>query len=182
MAIRKKRKKSLKLLAHERALLIQHYLRWRIPVDQFEARRDDLVAFAAEWNEASNRTDAPEDVLHYMRTQRKRHLWVKFDGNHEDAPTPIDLTADETIQLVAVFNENAATIECGSDVLACEPEIADLIAKEFAAVTGRIFPAHLLVAKLTALRKRGLLPKVETRPAVEKPADGWQDMDQAQAQ
>ena len=62
------------------------------------------------------------------------------------------------------------------DVLAYDPEIADLIAKEFSACTGRIVPAHLLVAKLTALRKRGLLPKVEDRPKRDEDT-GFMDID-----
>ena len=172
-------RKSMKLLAHEKQALIDVYLRWQIPIDQYETRIDDLEALTAEWNRLTGRSATPQEVLMSMRTYRKRGMWVRFDGNHKVAPPPLALSAEDTEQLVGIFNENALLLESGSDVLAYEPEIADLIAKEFAAATGRIVPAHLLVAKLTALRKRGLLPKVESRPKVERGDDtGFEDINQ----
>src|SRR5258706_6575789 len=123
--------KSMQLLAHEKQLLIELYLKWAVPVDQYETRTADLAALTAEWNKSSGRTDQPEDVLAYMRRQRKRALWVKLGDKAKAAPPTIELTAEETESLVNIFNENEGMIDKGSDVLACEPEIADIIAKEF---------------------------------------------------
>ena len=38
------RRKTIKILDHERRLLVEMYLRRRIPIDQFEDRPDDLGA------------------------------------------------------------------------------------------------------------------------------------------
>jgi len=171
------RQNAMRLLPHERQLLVDAYLRWEIPIDQYETRTADLEALTAEWHKLSGRTEPPEDVIRYMRTQRKRSLWVRFDGAHKPAPPTIDLTAAETEILVIIFNDNTAMIDRGSDVLACEPDVAELIARQFAVATGRIVPANLLVAKLTALRKRGLLPKVESRPKKSEDT-GFDDIDQ----
>jgi hypothetical protein len=164
----------MRLLPHEKQLLIELYLKWAIPIDQYETRTADLAALTAEWNRLSGRSDSPEEVLAYMRSQRKQAKWVKLGDKAKPAPATVDLTAEETEGLVNIFNENEDMIDKGSDALAYDPEVADLIAKEFAAQTGRIVPANLLVAKLTALRKRGLLPKKECRPPK---GAGWDDID-----
>lgn len=152
-------KKSIRLYEHERALLVELYLRWRIPIDQFENRPEEWEAFNTEWKRQSGRNDLPGELLHYMRTQRKRGLWVRLEENARPAPPVADLSPEETEILVKIFREHVTELDNGSDVLAYDDEIAGLISKEFSAEAGRIVPAHELVAKLTALRKRGLLPK-----------------------
>lgn len=164
----------MRLLPHERNLLVELYLNWAIPIDQYETRTADLDAITDEWNRRTGRSAKAEDLLAYMRSQRKQAKWVKLGDKAKETPAPIELSAEETEILVGIFNENEGMIAKGSDSLAYDPEIADLIAKEFAGATGRVLPANLLTAKLTALRKRGLLPKVESRP--EKGA-GWEDID-----
>ena len=174
----KARRKSIGLLAHERKLLVNLYLKWRIPIDQFEKRPEEKRLFIEEWNKLSKRDDDAGDVIHYMKTQRKRSLWVTFDGNHEPTPPTVDLSAEETEILTDIFYDNCTVLESGSDVLSCDDELADLIAREFAANAGRIVPAHDLLGKLTALRKRGLLPKVGELPSKEP---GWEDMNEVHA-
>ena len=169
------RQKSIKLFEHERPLLIELYLRRRIPVDEYERRPEDKQALVDEWNQLTGRTDSTEGVMHYMRTQRKRGLWVRFDGDHEPSTPVIELSAEDGEVLVSIYTENMALLGRGSDVLEYDSEISDLIAKEFFAITGRIVPPHQLVAKLTALRKRGLLPKVSKQP--EEPM-GFADIDE----
>jgi hypothetical protein len=157
------RRKSIGLFAHDRELLVNLYLKWRIPVDQFEERPDDARQFIAEWKRLSGRDDQPDSIFHYMKTQRKRTRWVRLDGDHEKPPPKVKLTAEETEQLVDTFYEHVTIFEQGSDVLSYSPEMAEFVAKEFSAKIGRTIPAHLVTAKLTALRKRGLLPKVGRR-------------------
>jgi hypothetical protein len=160
------------------------FLTWRIPVDQFDNRPEDLAHFVEVWNEATGRNDCGGDLVHYMKTQRKRGLWVRLDGNYVQAPELVELSADETEALVEIFYENVTLLDNGSDVLSYDEEIANLIAKEFFAATHKIVSSHHLVAKLTALRKRGLLPKVGKRgqhpPIVPVEGDsiGFEDINQ----
>jgi len=172
------RRKSIRPERHDRELLIKLYQKWRIPIDQFEGRPDDEAAFVVEWNNLARRTDSAADLMHYMKTQRKRGLWIKLGDDHEPAPPVTELSAEETEALVDIFYENVTLLENGSDVLAYDDEIASLIAKEFEAETGRFIPSHLLVAKLTALRKRGLLPKVGNR-GKDKDDIGFNDIGKA---
>jgi hypothetical protein len=171
-------RKSIRLFDHERALLVELYLKYRIPVDQFDPRPDDKAAFVEEWRTLSKRLDTADDVIHYMKVQRKQGLWVKLNGNHQPTPPAPTFTADETEALVNIFHENVTILENGSDILSYDDEIANSIAKEFAAETDRYVEPHLLVTKLTALRKRGLLPKVGNR-GKDKENRGFDDIDKA---
>ena len=157
-------RKSIKLLAHERRILVDLYLRWRIPVSQFKSRPEAKCKFVDEWNELSGRKDAPGDVMHYMKVQRKRGLWVRLDGNYQAAPPKVELSAEETEVLVDICRENVTALGHGSDTLDFDDEVSERIAKAFAQETGRVVPMHQLVTKITALRKRGLLPKVKDQP------------------
>ena len=157
------RRKSIGLFAHDRELLVQLYLRWRIPIDQFDERPDQANRFMTEWQSLSGRDDALDSIIHYMKTQRKRGLWVRLDGDHEKPPPKVEISAEETEQLVDTFYEHVTILEHGSDVLSYSPEMAEFVAEKFSAKIGRTIPAHLVVSKLTALRKRGLLPKVGRR-------------------
>lgn len=172
-----KRRKSIRLLEHERQLLIQLYLKWRIPVDQYEARPDDLEGLCEEWRSLCGRCDTNEEILHYMRNQRKNGLWVTFNGDHETAPPLPTLAAEETEILIEIYAEIVAAAGDGSDNIAYDSEIADLIARRFAEATGKRVPAHQLVAKLTAIRKRGLLPPT-AKPTVKPTDTGFDDIDQ----
>jgi hypothetical protein len=86
------------------------------------------------------------------------------------------MSADQTEALVRIFHDNVTVLKNGSDVLAYEAEIAELIAREFEDETGDYIAPHLLVAKLTALRKRGLLPKIGNR-GQDKDGIGFGDID-----
>jgi hypothetical protein len=172
------RHKSIKLLPHERALLLKMYLEGRIAIEQYEARSIERERLAEEWNKLTGRSDAGSDLVHYMRTQRKRGLWVKLEGAALPSPPTPKFSAEETEVLVNIYTEEVAAMGVGSDVLAYEDELKTLIAKEFAGKTGRIIAADDLVAKLTALRKRGMLPKAADVPIAGKDADvGFGDID-----
>ena len=172
------RRKSITLYEHERRQLIEQYLRWQIPIDQFESRPSDLQAFVEEWQQQSGRKDSAGELIHYMRTKRKCGLWVRLEENCQPVPSAPVLSAEETEALVKIFYCNVTALESGSDVLAYDEETAALIAKEFSSEVGRVVPAHVLVTKLTALRKRGLLPKVGNRRVTEKDI-GFSDIDEA---
>jgi len=73
------------------------------------------------------------------------------------------------------MQENAALFGKGTDVLDHDNELANLITKIFAERTGRFVPVHQIKTKLTDLRKRGLLPKVEQPPPDSE--EGFGDID-----
>lgn len=172
------RRMSIRLNEHERKLMVKLYLRWRIPIDQFDQRPEDKSEFVAEWNRLSKRRDDAADVIHYMKTQRKRNLWVKLENKCLPTPQVIELSAEETEILVRIFRENVTILNYGSDVLSVDDELVQLIVKIFAEETGRFVPPHELVAKLTALRKRGLLSKVEDQGTAKDDDDyGFEDAD-----
>jgi len=165
------------VLADERALLVRLYLNRRIPVDQYERLPGDLQALTVQWNQLTGRQVTGPDLFHYMRTQRKRGLWVTFDGAHLVGPEVAHFSADETELLVSLYGMHVAGKLSGSDAMAYDEEVVAILGKEFAATTGRIVLAHEIVAKLTGLRKRGLLPKVgeqENRDDI-----GFTDIDEA---
>lgn len=171
-------RKSIRLFDHERALMVELYMKWRIPVDSFDGFPVEKAAFAEEWHTLSRRTDSSDDLVHYMKVQRKRGLWVKLGDDFRRLPPLPELTADETEALVGIYHERVTIQENGSDILSFDDEIKDLIAREFHEVTGRFVEPHLLVMKLTALRKRGLLPKVGNR-GKDKENRGFEDIDKA---
>jgi hypothetical protein len=169
------KRKSIQLLNHERRILVELYLKWRIPVSQFKSRPEDTSKFVNEWNQQSQRSDTPEEVIHYMRTQRKRGLWVRLDGQHTLVPPKEKFSPEETDILIEIYRETAGLFGQGTDVLDHERELATLITKLFAERTGRFVPTHQLKTKLTAVRKRGLLPEVE-EPLPDS-EEGFKDID-----
>ncbi|HEY4259119.1 MAG TPA: hypothetical protein VGM98_03115, partial [Schlesneria sp.] len=159
------KKKSIAMFDHERRFLEEAYVRRRIPLDQYEERPTELHALCEEWRSQFGRTEKDEDIFHYMRTRRKNGSkkcgnWPKLGTNHEPAPTLPDLTAEQKEVLVEIYYEHVADLGNGSDNIAYEPEVMAMIATEFLHRTGRGEIGSMLVGILTAMRKRGLLPKV----------------------
>jgi len=154
------KRKAIRVQAHEKKALIHLYLSAAIPIDQFEQRVEELAQLNRDWKKITGRQDSNQDLLHYMRSQRKQGKWVKLNGKHTKKPTAMEFSAEETEILVALFESNLADCELGSDNLAYDAELAAAMAKEFSIEIGRFVPPHELVTKLTAIRKRGLLPKV----------------------
>lgn len=172
------RRKSIKLFPNERQALEDVYLKWGFAVDSYEQLPEELEAMVEEWRQRCGRSDPTSDVFHYIRNARKcknqgqSKGWVRFDGKHKTpAPMP-SFTADEVETLVLIYSKLVACEGHGSDNLAYDPALMDLIAKEFAESTGRVVPPHYLCAKLTALRKRGLLTEVTPKKV------GFKDMDE----
>lgn len=175
------RHKSLQLMEHEHDLLTKLYLQRKIPIEQFEQRTTELDNLVEEWNSSTGRSDSSGEVLHYMRTKRKKGRWVRFDGAHLPQPAAPDFSADEIEALVAIYSEDIAAMGIGSDAIGYEDELRAKLVTEFARRTGRVMAAGDLVCKLTSLRKMGLLPKAADVPQV-KPEDvGFEDINQAQA-
>lgn len=172
----KTRRKSIRLSAHERESLVQLYVQMSVPIDQFEERVGELTRLCSQWYRETGRSDELHEVLHYMRTQRKQGKWVRLGANATERPPSSQLTPDEMDILLQIVNENVSSKGYGSDEIAHDPEIASLIAKEFSIEAGRVLGPSDLLGHITAVRKRGLLEKVEL--PIEKPAEaGFADLD-----
>lgn len=171
------RRKSLRLTSHEHESLTQIYVDMAIPVDQYEERQQELASLKDQWQQVTGRADSAEDLFHYMRTKRKAGKWVRLDGKHVKKERNVQLSLDEKELLVGIVYDNVTLTNCGTDVVAYEPEIAALIAKEFAAASGRIVPAGDLIAAITAIRKRGLLPRVGKQVVAPDEEVGFGDID-----
>lgn len=155
------KRKSIKLDEHERATLIDLYVEKAIPVDQYDERREELGELQQEWSRLTGRDNSPNDLFHYMRNQRKNGKWVRLNGKHVKRNPQVTLTAEETELLVEIYREHVASIATGTDAIGYDEEITALIAKEFSVNARRVLPGSDLIAALTALRKRGLLPRIE---------------------
>lgn len=174
-------KKKINLLPHERDSLVKLYLKWRIPIGQFQRRPNELDSFVAEWRSLTGRTDTGGELIHYMRNQRQQALWVRLEDKALPAPPLAKFTAEEGELLVQLYTKYVTAAGEGSGVLDQEPEIAKNIANEFAEITGRIVAPNDITAKLTALRRRGTFPKVgrTVSHASPTPDVGFADIDEA---
>jgi len=65
---------------------------------------------------------------------------------------------------VDIFREVVLALGVGWYAIAYDAKLVRLIAKEFAVRTSQIVPPSELVGKITALRRRGLLPKTGDLP------------------
>lgn len=169
-------RKSIRLKKHEKMALVELYLQRKIPIDQYEHRVSELKQLTNEFHAATGRTEPFNDLLHYMRNQRKNGTWVRFDGNHKKRESRPVLTADEKEALIEICRENVTVLGNGSDSIAYDPQVVTFIAREFADATGRIVPEGDLVAEVTLIRKGGLLPKVEKQPQKERDT-GFDDIE-----
>jgi len=173
-----KKKRSIRLTQHERESLVQLYVESAIPVDQYEERPEELSELCIQWQKETGRTDPSGDILHYMRSQRKMGKWVRLGKDFVKRKPRVKLDADETELLIRIVQEHVTSLGSGTDNIAYEAEVGSLIAKEFSTETGRRVPPGDLIAAVTAIRKRGLLDKVEKSDAASEDV-GFKDIDQA---
>lgn len=171
------RRKSIKLLEHEKSFLQQAYKRRRITTDDYKVRKADLHDLAEEFRRQFGRTDSDEDIFHYMFVQRKRGLWVTLDGNQEPKTKLPSLPAEHVEVLVDIYRDHLVTLGTGSDAFAFDADICFALEKEFEDRTMRRIPGAELMAILTDLRKRGLLPKAADNP-VQKPEEHQDDSEE----
>jgi len=155
------RRKTIPLSPDEDSLLRYLYRQYRIPIEQFLQRPNDLSEFVELWNRATSRNDTADELIHYMMTRRKdsrRGGWVTFKGKHQRVRSPGNsvLTPDEWSYIVDILQERRVT----ADNLATDHSLAQELNKRFALKFGRTIPISLLVASVIAKRKRGTLPKL----------------------
>ena len=85
--------------------------------------------------------------------------------------------------MVQIYVEDVLVFGRGSDFLASNEEVRDLVSREFAARTNKIIPGLRLAAILEAKRKAGLLPLLADIPdeqmRVHEDGAAFSDIDQA---
>ncbi len=60
------KKKSIRLNPADREVLVTLYLDRRLAIDPYEKRPKDLKDLTDAFNALTERSDPPEDILHYM--------------------------------------------------------------------------------------------------------------------
>jgi hypothetical protein len=172
-------RKSIRLSPDDDALLRHLYLEEGIPSDQYSRRSTDLVRFIGNWNRLAERNDTAEDILHYIKTKRKKKLWVTFDGKHQTMPTITEdvLAAEEWVHLRSIYERLFIVKDMGSDNLAYDAELARSVSREFARLSGRELSGQFLLAIIMVKRKRGDWPKINPDNSKHKGV-GFGDIDQ----
>jgi hypothetical protein len=151
------RRRTIPLVPGEVELLKLLYMEYRYPSDQYERRPAALRRFVSQWNDLSERTDAPEEVMHYIITKRKARKWVRFDGDHEKMASMRDefLTEQQWAALRAAYTDVLVSRRLGSDNIRFDPSLASDLSRRFRALSGKTMNASLLLAAIEAKRKRG---------------------------
>jgi len=152
------KRRRLPLNSFEDGTLKWLYLVRRIPVDRYDHRPSDLRELTRDFNGLTDRQDSSDEILHYMRTMRKKRLWVRFDGNHLRLSAIIGdkVAADKVPVLCKIYSE----IGLGLDNYSYYREKLTELEKCFFEETGIKCQGPILVGALTELRKAGVLPKV----------------------
>lgn len=161
MYVRRPRK-SIRLSPDEDTLLRMLHRQSGIPDGQFPQRPRFWRRFTDVWNEATDRSDSPEEILHYIMTRRKRPRgrpgrWEPFRDDYQRLRSPEpDVLSDEHW---AVVDELYIEIGISADALLVDAAARSDFLTRFVARTGEHIPDLFFVAALVARRKGGMLPK-----------------------
>jgi len=150
-----------KLTIDEVDILKFLYVKQNVPTDQYKRRQQALRELTEGFNALTERTDEPDDLLHFMITQRKQGKWPKLGAGHSKlASVPEDvLTPDEWKILEEIYLD----INKGSDNYAYDAGLRKELTRRFSAA-GRFVGPRTLAAALEKRRKEGLLPTISDQP------------------
>jgi hypothetical protein len=167
-------RQSLRLLAHEDALLRTLYREFKILTDQYPQRPDDLGQLVDSWNNLTGRKERGPDVLHYMITRRKKGQWERLGREAAEVPArPGANFSDEELSHLDAIHEE---LQIASDNFALNSGLAEKLQQEFARRAGRIVPAMILASAMISRRKAGALATLKPKS---KDSDlGFSDIDQ----
>ena len=142
-----------------------------IPDGQFVQRPRFWISFTQLWNDATGRSDSPEEVLHYIMTKRKKGKWFRFGTEHEKLPNPEpDLFS---VEQWAILDDIYKELGIGADNFLFDSGQRDEMFRRFVARTDVQISPLLFSAAIVARRKAGNLPKTESGNG----ARGFNDMD-----
>lgn len=173
------KKKSIRLNPADREVLVTLYLDRRLAIDRYEERPKDLRNLTDDFNAFTERSDPTEDILHYMRTQRKIGKWPRLGSTARKISKSLEeiMTLEDSKVLEACYFKIGKTHEKGNDSFAHEPELMRELEKEFLNATGRYVHGSQLLAALTKLRKAGNLETLKLEKHDRREVFG--DMDEA---
>ena len=96
-------------------------------------------------------------------TKRKRHRWVRLDGDHDTARDPRPdaiLSAAEWTHPESAYADGVLARGQGSDSLMYDRDMRAALARAFARRAGRAVPGDVLTGMLVRTRKRGELARL----------------------
>ena len=171
------RRKSIKLQPHEDHQLRQDYITDRFPSDQWAQRPVAFAWFVERWNQRMGRSDAPDDIKHYVINKRKCGKWVRLGKNYEPlrCPEEHDLAPVEWDALRDIVTE----INLGREQFATNATLRDLLSQKFFERIGRYVSGDLLYAAIMAAQKHSTetnWPKIT--PPSEDQDKGFRDIDE----
>ena len=176
-----KRRKAIRLSIDEHETLATLYIAKQIPIDRYDTRPSQLQDLTNSFNSLTERSDLPEEIMHYMRTRRKDNKgklrWPKMGRNVLPAEDyePESVPAEHLPALVRIYMSIARAHDMGNDGFSYDPEVKQELQETFRAVTGINVLADVLLAVLRDLRKAGLLERLGDNP----PPSGFDDLDEA---
>ena len=173
------KKNSLRLNPADREVLVTLYLDRRLAIDRYDERPRDLRNLTDSFNALTERSDPPEDIIHYMRTQRKSVGWPKLGDKARKVPKSYEeiISLEDSKILETCYIKIGKAHQKGNDSFSYEPELMRELEKEFLNATGHYVHRSQLLATLTRLRKAGNLETLK----LEKPGrrEVFGDMDEA---
>ena len=168
------KKRSLRLRPEEDKLLRTLYRQFGIPTDQYPQRPTDLANLLETWNGLTGRTDASEELLHYMFTKRKKGKWERLGSASAKQPQILQqrFSEDDLKHLDSIYEE----LQVAADNYALDTELGKKLQDEFARRTGRIVPQLILCSAMISRRKAGALTTL--RPKSDDSDLGYNDIDE----
>jgi hypothetical protein len=167
------RRKCIRLDPIEHETLERLYVERRIATDRYMHRRGDLREITSTFNGLTGRDDTPEDVLHYMQTQRRRKgSWPTLDGTHRRLPVVLGRLIDP--EHIETLKRLYGELGVGAERFAQDRVLSQELERRFFEETGQRKSGCLLGTAMLELRKEGNLPKLGPR------GDGFNDFDAAE--
>jgi hypothetical protein len=151
--------------ADEKRALEAIYKGFRVPTDQLRRASDVLRAIAATFDRSTSRRIETGVLLRYMFNRRKDKDWPKLGRRAEKFPSMLNLLPpDQIAALEKVYGQIGRPV----DEYQFRPSLARDLAERFARMTGVKEEADVLVAIMTARRKRGMWPALFEEQVGEK--------------
>ena len=172
-------KKTIRLNPADREVLVTLYLDRCLAIDPYEKRPKELRDLTDDFNDLTECSEHPEDILHYMRTQRKNGKWPRLGSTARKVSESLEeiISLEDSKKLEACYVKIGKIHQKGNDSFAHDPELKRELEKEFMNSAGHYVHGSQLLAVLTKLRKAGNLETLK----IEKPGrrEAFGDMEEA---
>lgn len=153
-------KRKLKLSPDQDQCLRALYRQFDVTTDDLPRYPKVLRELVSTFNGLTDRSDAPEDVLHYMMTLRKLGKWEKIGrGRTPNGAFLEKFDADDWTAIDAIYEE----LQISSDSFAFDDKLSRKFANEFAKQRGRVVPPMVLAAAVVKRRKDAKLKTLKPK-------------------